>query len=169
GTGEIAAAISQRGYQVTACDFAEEMIDIARSSHSGAGVKWVSLKPDWEVLPFGDASFDGIVASSVFEYLVDVQRVAAELARVLRPDGVLLLTVPNPFSRVRKREAWLQSVLSNHRLSLMLRRIQWIDFYTTYLRLSRNRFRGEQWESVLTAAGFAALNRRDFSNDTWRE
>ena len=169
GTGDIAAAIGHRGYQVTACDFAEEMIDIARSSHNGAGVKWVCLKPDWEVLPFGDASFDGIVASSVFEYLVDVQGVAAELARVLRPEGVLLLTVPNPFSPVRKREAWLQSILSNHRLSLMLRRIQRIDLYTSYLRISRNRFQGEQWESVLMAADFAALDRRDFSKDTWRE
>ena len=169
GTGDIAAAIGHRGYQVTACDFAEEMIDIARSSHNGAGVKWVCLKPDWEVLPFGDGSFDGIVASSVFEYLVDVQRVAAELARVLRPEGVLLLTVPNPFSPARKREAWLQSILSNHRLSLMLRRIQRIDLYTSYLRISRNRFQGEQWESVLMAADFAALDRRDFSEDTWRK
>ncbi len=135
---------------MTACDFAEEMIDIARSSHNGTGVKWVCLKPVWEVLPFADGSFDGVVASSVFEYLVDVQRVAAELARVLRSEGVLLLTVPNPFSP-------------------MLRRIQRIDFYTTYLRLSRNRFGGEQWESVLAAAGFVAFDRRDFSKDTWRE
>ncbi len=169
GTGDIAAAIGHRGYQVTACDFAEEMIDIARSSHNGTGVKWVCLKPVWEVLPFADGSFDGVVASSVFEYLVDVQRVAAELARVLRSEGVLLLTVPNPFSPVRKREALLQSILSNGRLSLMLRRIQRIDFYTTYLRLSRNRFGGEQWESVLAAAGFVAFDRRDFSKDTWRE
>src|SRR5205814_3854544 len=101
--------------------------------------------------------------------LVDVQRVAAELARVLRSEGVLLLTVPNPFSPVRKREALLQSILSNGRLSLMLRRIQRIDFYTTYLRLSRNRFGGEQWESVLAAAGFVAFDRRDFSKDAWRE
>ena len=51
----------------------------------------------------------------------------------------------------------------------MLPRIQWIDFYTSYLRISRNRFQGEQWESVLTAADFAALDRRDFSKDTWRK
>ena len=55
-------------------------------------------------------SFDGIVASSVFEYLDDVPRVAAELSRVLRPEGVLLLTVPNPCNFMRKLEARLQSM-----------------------------------------------------------
>jgi ubiquinone/menaquinone biosynthesis C-methylase UbiE len=167
GTGEIAAAIGQMGYQVTACDIAEEMIDIARSSHGARDVKWVCLKPDCEVLPFEDCSFDGIVASSVFEYLVDVQSVAAELSRVLRPEGILLLTVPNPFNPVRKLEAWFQSMLSNHRLSWLLHRVQWIDSYTAYLRLSRNRFEGRWWQSVLGAAHFAALDERDFSEEAW--
>jgi ubiquinone/menaquinone biosynthesis C-methylase UbiE len=167
GTGEIAAAVGQMGYQVTACDFAEEMIEVARSSHQGTAVQWVRLDPDWEVLHFADSSFDGIVASSVFEYLVDVPRVAAELARVLRPGGSLLLTVPNPGNGVRKVEAWLQSMLLHHRLPPLLRRVQRIDSYTTYLRLSRNRFAGDQWESLLTAAGFVALDKRDFSKDAW--
>ena len=167
GTGEIAAAIGQMGYQVTACDIAEEMIDIARSNHPGTSVKWVCLKPDWEVLPFEDCSFDGIVASSVFEYLADVQSTAPELSRVLRPEGILLLTVPNPFNPVRKLEAWFQFMLSNHCLSSLLHRVQRIDLYVAYLRLSRNRFGGHRWQSVLSAAQFAALDERDFSEKAW--
>jgi SAM-dependent methyltransferase len=167
GTGQIAAAIGQRGYRVTACDFAEDMVDIARSNHTGTAVKWVCLKPDWEVLPFEDGSFDGIVASSVFEYLVDVQSVAAELARVLRPEGVLLLTVPNPFHPVRKLEAWMRSMLLRHRLSL-LHRVHRIDSYTAYLELSRNRFEAQGWHAVLSAARFAALDAIDFSEQAWR-
>jgi ubiquinone/menaquinone biosynthesis C-methylase UbiE len=167
GTGEIAAAIGQMGYQVTACDFAEGMIDIARSSHAGTDVKWVCLEPDWEVLPFEDASFDGIVASSVFEYFVDVQRVAAELSRVIRPGGILLLTVPNPCNFVRRLEARLQSILLNHRLWSFLHRVRRIDSYAAYLRLSRNRFEGHWWQSVLSATHFAALDERDFSEKAW--
>ena len=167
GTGAIAAAVGQMGYQVTACDLAEEMIDIARSSHTGTSVRWISLKPDWEVLPFEDCSFDGIVSSSVFEYLDDVQRVAAELSRVLRPEGILLFTVPNPLNFVRKLEAWFQSMLLNHRLSL-LRRFQRIDTYAAYLRLSRNRFEGHGWQSVLGAAHLAPLDEKDFSPEVWR-
>jgi ubiquinone/menaquinone biosynthesis C-methylase UbiE len=169
GTGEIAAAMGQRGYAVTACDFAEEMIDVARSSHNGTSVKWDCLKPDWEVLPFEDSSFDGIVASSVFEYLVDAPRVAAELARVLRPGGSLLLSVPNPCNGMRKVEAWFQPMLLHHHIGPLLRKVQRIDSYATYLRLSRNRFAGNQWESLLTAAGFVAWDKNDFSEDAWRK
>jgi ubiquinone/menaquinone biosynthesis C-methylase UbiE len=168
GTGEIAAAMDQMGYRVTACDLAEEMIAVARRSDSATAVKWVCLEPDWEVLPFRESSFDGIVASSVFEYLDDVPRVAAGLSRVLRPEGVLLLTVPNPCNSVRKIEAWLQSMPLVHRISPMLRRVQRIDSYAAYLRLSRNRFEGQGWQSLLSDAHFTALDERDFSQEAWR-
>jgi ubiquinone/menaquinone biosynthesis C-methylase UbiE len=168
GTGEIAAAIDHLGYQITACDLADEMIDIARRSYAGTSVNWVCLEPDWEDLPFEDSSFDGVVASSVFEYLDDVPRVAAELARVLRPEGILLLTVPNPCNVVRKVEAGFYSMLLRHRLPPLLRRVQRIDSYAAYLRLSRNRFEAPGWQSVLSAAHFAALDENDFSPEAWQ-
>jgi glycosyltransferase involved in cell wall biosynthesis/SAM-dependent methyltransferase len=118
GTGEIAAALDRRGYQVTACDVAEEMIAVARAYHAGTRVEWVWLAPGGAALPFADTSFDGIVASSVFEYLEDVEGTAAELARVLAPEGVMLLTVPNPDNLVRKVEAWLAPRLADNRPGL---------------------------------------------------
>lgn len=169
GTGEIAAAISQRGYPVTACDFAEEMMAVARSNYARTPVNWVGLDPEWKALPFADASFDAIVASSVFEYLDDVQRVATELSRVLRPEGVLLLTVPNPCNLVRKLEARLQSMRLVRPLSSALGRVQRIDSYAAYLRLSRNRFEAPAWQSVLAAGHFAPLDERDFSEEAWRK
>ncbi len=168
GAGQIAAAIEQMGYRVTACDFAEEMIDIARRHHAGTAVKWVCLKSDWKVLPFENGSFDTIVASSVFEYLVDVRNVVAELSRVLRAGGVLLLTVPNPFNPVRKIEALLQSVLSRARLRL-LHRARRIHSYALYLQISRNRFEGRAWQSMLDGARFAAVDRGEFSEQAWRQ
>jgi glycosyltransferase involved in cell wall biosynthesis/ubiquinone/menaquinone biosynthesis C-methylase UbiE len=127
GTGEIAAAISHGGNTVTACDFAEEMIEVARSNHAGASVQWVCLEPDWKVLPFTDGSFDAIIASSVFEYLVDVPRVAAELAKVLRHEGVLLLTVPNPYNVARQLEAWLRSMPLLQQLLSLAQQKLWVD------------------------------------------
>jgi ubiquinone/menaquinone biosynthesis C-methylase UbiE len=169
GTGEIAAAIAQMGYQVTACDLAEEMIAIGRSHHVGSSVKWVCLEPDWQVLPFEDGSFDAVVASSVFEYLDDVPCVATELARVLRPEGVLLLTVPNPCNIVRKFEAWLQAMPLVQHLAPPLRRFQRAESYAAYLRLSRNRFEGPGWQSILSAVDFVPLDKKDFSREAWQE
>jgi ubiquinone/menaquinone biosynthesis C-methylase UbiE len=168
GTGDMAAAFGQMGYHVTACDIAGEMMDIARGTHSGTAVEWVCLNSDWRVLPFADCSFDGIVASSVFEYLIDVQHAAAELSRVLRPEGILLLTVPNSFSYVRRLEGWFRKMLSNHHLLSLLNKVQYVDSYAAYLLLSRNRFSEDEWHAVLSSAHFAALDERDFSKDAWR-
>jgi hypothetical protein len=80
----------------------------------------------------------------------------------------LLLTVPNPCNFVRKLEAGLQWMPLVQQLSSVLRRVQRIDSYAAYLRLSRNRFEASGWQSVLSAAHFAALDERDFSQEAWR-
>lgn len=48
-------------------------------------------------LPFPDASFDRIVAAEVLEHVDDDRRAMAELARILRPGGLLAVTVPRWF------------------------------------------------------------------------
>ena len=168
GTGEMATAIERIGYGATACDIAERMIEVARAAHAGSGVEWVSVNPDWRVLPFADGSFDAVLASSVFEYLDDVQHAATELWRVLRPEGILLLSVPNPFSYVRRIEGLLHSTVLNPRLPALLHKVRRINSYATYLQLSRNRFEGERWQSVLSSARFTPLNESDFSKESWR-
>jgi SAM-dependent methyltransferase len=47
-----------------------------------------------EPLPFPDKSFDTIILSDVLEHLPEPQRLWDEMARVLRPDGKVLLNVP---------------------------------------------------------------------------
>lgn len=45
-------------------------------------------------LPFGDASFDAVVAQGVLEHVIDPHRAADELHRVLRPGGFVFSTTP---------------------------------------------------------------------------
>jgi SAM-dependent methyltransferase len=45
-------------------------------------------------LPFADGCFDRVIASEVLEHIGDDRSTMAELARVLRPGGVLAVTVP---------------------------------------------------------------------------
>ena len=46
-------------------------------------------------LPFGDGTFDGVIAAEVLEHVPDDQRAMDEIARVLRPGGLAAITVPS--------------------------------------------------------------------------
>lgn len=50
---------------------------------------------DASALPFSDATFDVVTCIEVLEHLFEPDRAAEEILRVLRPQGVLIATVPN--------------------------------------------------------------------------
>lgn len=52
------------------------------------------LVGDGMKLPFSDASFDKVICAEVLEHLHDYERVVAEVRRILRPGGVLAVSVP---------------------------------------------------------------------------
>jgi SAM-dependent methyltransferase len=49
---------------------------------------------DGRQFPFGDASFDGVLCSQVFEHVFNPEEFLGEIHRVLRPGGQLVLAVP---------------------------------------------------------------------------
>jgi SAM-dependent methyltransferase len=49
---------------------------------------------DGGVMPFDDAAFDWVLCIEVLEHSEDPQFLLSEIARVLRPEGTVLLTVP---------------------------------------------------------------------------
>src|SRR5882724_7368726 len=54
-----------------------------------------------EHIPEGDGSFDFAISNSVMEHIPGLDPVVAEVARVLRPDGIFCLTVPHPGFRAQ--------------------------------------------------------------------
>jgi SAM-dependent methyltransferase len=52
------------------------------------------LAPDERTIPFADASFDVVYANQVFEHVRFLDRLMSEIARVLRPGGVLISLFP---------------------------------------------------------------------------
>lgn len=84
--GMTACALARRGCRTTAID-----IDISRTdprAHS-AGVRVVEM--DATRLDFPDATFDLVYSFNVFEHLPDPAATLAEMIRVVRPGGVLVV------------------------------------------------------------------------------
>lgn len=49
---------------------------------------------DGDTFPFGDSEFDSVVINEVFEHVFEPDRFLSEVHRVMKPEGVLLMTVP---------------------------------------------------------------------------
>jgi SAM-dependent methyltransferase len=88
GTGGILADLQQMG---TICAIDPSHDAIAYCSLRGYPHVVQASVTD---LPFADASFDLVTALDVIEHVDDDQAALRELCRVLRPGGMLLLTVP---------------------------------------------------------------------------
>lgn len=54
----------------------------------------IDLFADGHDLPFNDASFDAVITTAVLEHVIYPERVAAEIARVVRPGGLLYSELP---------------------------------------------------------------------------
>jgi SAM-dependent methyltransferase len=75
------------------------------------------LAADLACLPFADASFDSVTCGYVLEHLPDARTGLAELARVLRPGGrMLLMTTEDNFSGAWTSRFWHCRTYNRHEL-----------------------------------------------------
>ncbi|MBS0123240.1 bifunctional 2-polyprenyl-6-hydroxyphenol methylase/3-demethylubiquinol 3-O-methyltransferase UbiG [Thetidibacter halocola] len=93
--GFMAEAIHDRGATVTGIDPARRAIAAART-HAEATLRAIRYDTGvGERLPYRDASFDAVVCVDVLEHVRDLDRVLAEVARVLKPGGLFLFDTIN--------------------------------------------------------------------------
>lgn len=95
-----------------------------------------------ERIPEPDASFGFVLSVSVMEHIPNLDAVLREVARVLRPDGRLITTVPSIGFHACLRGPLLPGFSREEYLSSLDRRVAHLRYWTT-----------AQWQSALTAAG----------------
>ena len=99
-----AGALSQHflaGNEVTGVDVDENAL--GHAADRGLRTVWGDVE---EPLPFEDGSFDAVVVGEILEHVRFPDEVISEIARVLKPDGVVVGSVPNAF-RLKNRVKFL--------------------------------------------------------------
>ena len=95
GTGDLAVELRRRvgaTGRVVGCDFSEPMLELARDKSDRLELSDIEFEwADALELPFRDGSFDAVTVGFGVRNLVDVEGGVAELARVLRPGGRLVI------------------------------------------------------------------------------
>ncbi|PWJ22492.1 class I SAM-dependent methyltransferase [Jannaschia seohaensis] len=97
--------------RVTGIDYSEEMLARARLRLADEGLSQVQelRQMDARHLDFPDDHFDAVVAMYLISVVPEPQRVLAEMARVCKPDGEIVLV--NHFATERGALAWLERKL----------------------------------------------------------
>ena len=152
--GAQSIALARAGYRVTAVDLGEAPDAWGAGSPTGtmvgaferAGVDLVLWNLDETPYPFADESFDVVLLTEVLEHLREYPlRALVEARRILRPDGVLIITTPNAASlQNRVRLALGRSVHTPLR--------DWM-FGLPHARHARE-YTAEELRELVTTAGF---------------
>ncbi len=102
GGGRHAFEAFRRGASVVAMDLSAEELPAVRGmlhamradAQAPLGTRGDAVRGDALRLPFADGSFSRVIASEVLEHVPDDVAAMREIARVLRPGGLVAATVP---------------------------------------------------------------------------
>jgi 2-polyprenyl-3-methyl-5-hydroxy-6-metoxy-1,4-benzoquinol methylase len=171
GTGTLSRFLAEKGCSVVGLDAAPRMIELAReqgkrhacnermrfevagTEPAGTGFTGIGPTGTIEQLPNATASFDGVLCSSVLEYVPDADSCLSEFARVLKPGGLLLISVPNSQSVVRRAQ------VSLHHWGRKLGK-RWLAF----IEYSRNEYSADRFDTLLRTHGFEVQQRIVFGS-----
>lgn len=97
GTGRFSEFLARKGYRVHALDITPAMLEQARGLRGQTPtITWINASA--EVLPFGDASFDLVIALKVLPHVLELDAALRDIRRVLRSEGRGVLEFYNPLS-----------------------------------------------------------------------
>lgn len=92
GDGWFTAELHKQGFQAVGMDISGRALELASRRYPHLTFQRYPL--DREGWPFPAGHFDAVFASEVIEHIYDIGTMFAEMNRVLRGDGLLIITTP---------------------------------------------------------------------------
>jgi 2-polyprenyl-3-methyl-5-hydroxy-6-metoxy-1,4-benzoquinol methylase len=93
GNGVISRHLGQFGYEVLGIDISQKTIDVARSKNKLPNVRFEAVSA--EALTAQGQQYDAVICSEVLEHLHQPGLLLHTIYSSLKPEGVLIVTVPN--------------------------------------------------------------------------
>jgi SAM-dependent methyltransferase len=93
GAGYGSAELAQCAHSVAGVDVAAEAVEFAREHYQSPNLEFT--QGSCTALPYGDGSFDLVVAFEVIEHLEDWREFLREARRVMAPGGQFIVSTPN--------------------------------------------------------------------------
>lgn len=162
GSGFAVQLFAEAGARVTAVDLTPWAVTTTRARLAAFGLQAEVLEADGEALPFEDASFDLVFSWGVIHHSTDMERALAQLVRVCRPGGRLVLMVYN------RRSLFFVVYRAFARFLPAARRL---GFHFEGARrgevegLIARHFTPRRLESILAAAGLAGIRIQPYGQD----
>lgn len=91
GPGGLLRAVATTGCRTAGIDVNPRLLAAARADVARS----IWAQADVESLPFRDGTFDVVLCVGVLSYLREDERAIAEMARVVRPGGAVVIALPN--------------------------------------------------------------------------
>ena len=122
GEGFVLDAAKQAGMDIAGVDFTDAGL-IRMNKHLAPHVAVENAYTHLDSLIEQNQKFDFCVIQNVLEHVIDPQKMLSSLKQILKPDGILLINVPNDYSRLQKmaidkgfidREFWFGPVEHLH-------------------------------------------------------
>jgi len=115
GTGRHCIRLAAKGAIVDALDFSPAMLERARLK---AGAAKIAFRQHdlAERLPFGDATFDRVICGLVIDHIADLTGLFAEMRRVCRPTGCVVVSVMHPAMMLRGVQARFHDPISGREI-----------------------------------------------------
>lgn len=105
GEGRFCRMLAQHGVETTGVDPTPSFIAHAQAKHAEGNY----IEADGEKLPFDDGAFDLVVSYLSLIDIPDVAAAIAEMARVLKPGGALLIANLNGFNTAGAETGWMRN------------------------------------------------------------
>jgi SAM-dependent methyltransferase len=93
GEGYGSAMLAEKAAHVAGTDSSEEVVAHATAKYDLSSTEFRCMPAEKHAFP--DASFDAVVCLELIEHVQDYAAVMKEMHRLLKPDGILILSTPN--------------------------------------------------------------------------